>query len=309
MTTPRLSRVHAGTDTAVLEPSSSASRVVDRGRGLFRLEAGALELDVDASRGGRIVRFALDGQDVLTGPDVHPDNFGSTFWTSPQSAWGWPPPTEIDSDPYVVRSAGAALMLEGRASPALGLSVSKTFRVDTARQAMIIEYRIRNAGTRSVRAAPWEVTRVPIGGLTFYPTGKSSHCPAGIVPLRTNDIDGITWFRYDASLIATDQKWFADGARGWLAHLAGDLLFVKAFEDVRDGAQAPGEGEIEIFADGAHRYVELEQQGAYVDVDPGETVPWQVAWYLRRFSRADRGGAAREGDRDLVGVVERIVAP
>src|SRR6476659_7306563 len=71
-------------------------------------------------------------------------------------------------------------------------------------------------------------------------------------------------------------------ARGWLAHVDGDALLVKTFAVVPRAAQAPGEAQIEIYANPSHTYIEIEAQGAYETIAPGTALPWRVVWLVRR---------------------------
>jgi hypothetical protein len=84
------------------------------GRYLFRW--GAVAFTVDARSAGRIVSLEIDGRNLLTGPDTNAENWGSTFWTSPQADWGWPPPAEIDGVPFEATLDGGILTLRGPAS-------------------------------------------------------------------------------------------------------------------------------------------------------------------------------------------------
>ena len=59
-----------------------------------------VSFEVDARTGGRVTALRLGGRNLLTGPEIDAGNFGSTFWTSPQSAWGWPPVPEVDHHEY-----------------------------------------------------------------------------------------------------------------------------------------------------------------------------------------------------------------
>ena len=45
-------------------------------------------------------RFASAARNLLSEPAADAGNYGSTFWPSPQTAWGWPPLAEIDHGPY-----------------------------------------------------------------------------------------------------------------------------------------------------------------------------------------------------------------
>src|SRR3569833_1177658 len=120
-----------------------------------------LELVVDAALGARITRFSLAGRDVLTGADVNDLNFGATFWTSPQAAWGWPPPVEHDSEPYAAHQAGedgAAGVFTGKPDAKLGLAETKTYFVDAASGAETNEYGLHNHGGDP---RPWGVALSP----------------------------------------------------------------------------------------------------------------------------------------------------
>ena len=78
---------------------------------VFSFQFGDTLFAVDANLGGRIVTFSLSAHNILTGPAVDAANFGSTFWSSPQSDWNWPPPPEIDSAPYTASLDGTILSL------------------------------------------------------------------------------------------------------------------------------------------------------------------------------------------------------
>jgi hypothetical protein len=117
--------------------------------------------------------------------------------------------------------------------------------------------------------------------------------------------NGVAWFAYDAAAITADQKLFADGLEGWIAHVDGDLLLVKSFGDTLPSQAAPGEGEIEIYANAGHTYVEVENQGAYVNLAPGAATTWTVRWILRRLDLASTPASA--GSAALVDLVRSLV--
>jgi hypothetical protein len=272
--------------------------------GRFVFVSGDLTLEIDPEVGGRVTAFALGGRNLLIGPEVDPRNYGSTFWTSPQSDWGWPPVAEIDDRAYAVAFDGAKLVLTGPTSERLGVSVTKVFALDAAIGSATIEYVIHNRGPVSKMLAPWEVSRVGVDGLTFFPTGEGEY-DCGAVPLRTQTAAGMTWFAYDRAQIAGDSKFFADGKRGLLCHVTRDrTVFVKRFADAPAAHRAPNQGEIEIYANGAHTYVELENQGPYRSISPGESMRYRVEWFLRRLPD---GIEARVGNLALIELVERIV--
>ena len=59
---------------------------------VYTFTAGNTVFAVDAAKAGRIVTFSLAGKNILTAAKSSQDNnWGSTFWPSPQSDWNWPP--------------------------------------------------------------------------------------------------------------------------------------------------------------------------------------------------------------------------
>ncbi|MET0387190.1 MAG: hypothetical protein ABW321_14575 [Polyangiales bacterium] len=247
--------------------------------GLYVLAAGGLELVVDPKLGGRVVRFALDGQNVLTGAEVDSTNWGSTFWPSPQTSWNWPPVPELDSQPYKVEIVGDTLSLTSEPGMRARVRVSKRFRVLPAASGVEVTYTLENTDSMPASWAPWEISRVAAAGLTFFPRGKSS----ASTQLPLIEQGGALWYRHDpAQIMGSGQKWSGDGSEGFIAHVAGQLLFVKAFADLQPEQQAPApEGEVAVYA--APGYVELEPQGPYASLAPGARTEWSVRWYLREL--------------------------
>ncbi len=250
----------------------------------WAISHGEWTMEVDPVRGARICTFSLQGENVLTGPDVDPNNHGSTFWTSPQGDWEWPPVAEVDSGPYAVVDAETSLLCAGALSPKLGILVTKRFSVVAERNCALVEYSMSNQTGETLRYAPWEISRVR-GGLTFFETGEGRLPNPPLPEPRVQEFGGVTWFPYDRAQIDADQKLFAHSGAGWLAHVCNDLVLIKQFEPVPLSKQAPGEAMVEIFASGEKDYVEIEQQGPYTKIGPWKTFSWQVHWFVRRLPR------------------------
>jgi hypothetical protein len=93
---------------------------------------------------------------------------------------------------------------------------------------------------------------------------------------------GTTWYQHEPSKVGMGQKFSGDGTEGWLAHVAGDAILVKTFEDIAPAMQAPApEAEIALYA--AAGYVELEPQGRYGELMPNQSVRWTVRWHVRKL--------------------------
>lgn len=259
---------------------------IDRG-GVLVLEFDSLYFEVKPSLGARISALRYDGTDLLTNAMVNAMNWGSTFWSSPQSDWGWPPPTAIDSDAYAQTIGATSFHLVGKTANFAGktLLMEKDFAADFKQSAVVATYTMHNTGNTTFSVAPWEVTRVA-GGLTFFPTGDNQFTPGGSSPLPVDAAAGVTWF--DGSAHPPDgsaKKLNADGKGGWFAHVANNLLFLKKFTDVPLASQAPGEGDVEIFAQTAADggYIEMENQGAYAPIAPGASSTYTVTWLVRKL--------------------------
>ena len=243
------------------------------------LRLGNLTLVVDASFGGRITEFSLDGKNALLSEGKLT---GSTFWTSPQKDWGWPPPSEIDTGPYAIQQHDNELKLVGSTEPNLGVRVEKTFASNAHGDGFDITYTLRNMSNRSIKLAPWEVTRVP-GGYTFYPTTGNQIRN----DLETSVRDGITWYFYQADELSdgNSHKVLEDAAEGWIANVnpGTGLLFIKSYPDISAAHFAPNEAEIELYASPRQNYIEIEQQGAYTTIPPMSSTDWTVTWYLQHI--------------------------
>ena len=124
----------------------------------------------------------------------------------------------------------------------------------------------------------------------------------GSSPLRAEAELGHTWCVPDET--PGEAKLFADGAGGYLAYQLGDRLLIKRFDDIGSDAAAPNEAEIELYVSPDHSYLELENQGAYASIDPGQGMTYRVEWYARRLPVELRGGASRA---DLVAFVAKTL--
>lgn len=267
-------------------PTDSLDGPIER-EGLLVLEFDSLVFTVDPAFGGRIVSVRVGDDELLTNSSVHPENWGSTLWTSPQNDWGWPPPSGVDSDPYTFTVSDDSFHLIGPETEFAGktVTVEKDFAADFERGGVTATYLVRNTGSSTFSLAAWEVSRVASGGLTFFPTGNAASTPDGSSPLEVDAAEGVTWF--DSAAHPPDgspKKLNADGKEGWVAHVTGDVLLIQSFTDLPASAAVPGDGEVEIFAQTAADggYVEVENQGAYLELAPEASLSHTVTWIVRR---------------------------
>jgi hypothetical protein len=253
----------------------SAQTVNSLENGKYSLSVGDVTLTVDASRGGKIVSYKYKDTEILSQTRM-PNSFGSTFWTSPQSEWNWPPVPEYDTKPFNAEVTDGKLVLTGEKSKRFGYKVRKEFVTDTKDNAIVITYTLVNESGETRKVAPWEISRVPNGGILFFDAKEVT--PA-------NNMAGLpfvyekkaAWYVLDEDRV--NRKINADG-KGWLAFCDKGLLFVKKFPDLKPAEPAPAEAEIQIYANPGKTFVEIEEQGAYTTLQPGEELNWTVRWYL-----------------------------
>lgn len=277
----------------------------------YSLSFGNTYFEVDAALGGRITSFKTGGKELLADAATTQLDFywGSTFWPSPQKLFNLPPTDDsisnIDRNPYAAKLEGDVLTLTSEPNKAAPkLVVTKTFSADVAKEAIVIRYQMKNVGTAELSVAPWEVTRVAGGGITFYPELTVPYLKDNALVLPPTTLaGGARWFQHDVS-VTKPTKFFADGKDGWVAHAAADTLLIKTFPDIKgipNGMTDPSEDEIEIYA--VPTYVEVEQQGALEKLAAGaSSTAWTVRWYARKLA-----APATVGSADLVTYVQNQI--
>ncbi len=242
------------------------------------MKTGHLSATIDTGAGGKILSLKYDDKEVISQSPM-PEAFGSTFWTSPQNEWNWPPVQEFDKYPYEIERDGNPLVITSAVSPKLGLRIKKEFTTDDRSHALIVKYSIINAGSTARKVAPWEITRVPNEGLIFFDAPVDGITPAGLMSFTASD--GAAWYQTDEA--RENRKVNADG-KGWLAYLNNGLLLLKKFDDLSPTQPAPGEAEIQVYVNRGKTYIELESQGAYTNLAPGESLTWTVRWQLEPYN-------------------------
>ena len=261
--------------------AASAQSVQTLDDSKYSLSAGDVTMTVDAGRGGKILSFRLGDEEILN-QGRFPNSFGSTFWTSPQSEWNWPPVAEYDTKPFEASVQDGRLVLNGQKSERFGYRIRKEFSTDPKDGAFVITYTILNESGQTRKVAPWEISRVANGGLLFF-EAKSVEPANNMAGLPFSFEKKGAWYVMDEA--KENRKINADGT-GWLAFANGQLLFIKKFQDLKAGEEAPAEAEIQIYANPGKTFVEVEEQGPYTTLEDGASVSWTVRWYLLPYDGA-----------------------
>ena len=242
----------------------------------YTLQNGERTMVIDAAKGGKILSLKYGEREVIS-QLRWPEAFGSTFWTSPQKEWNWPPVPEYDKRPYAVEQKDGVLTLTSEVSERMKYRIRKALAVDERDGAFVITYTIINESDEVRKVAPWEITRVQNeGGLIFFEAPVEGITPAGLMNFK--DAFGAAWYQTDET--NANRKVNADG-KGWLAYYCNGLLLVKQFDDLNASQPAPDEAEIQVYVNRGKAHIELESQGAYTTLQPKEELNWTVRWYLQ----------------------------
>lgn len=262
----------------------------------YAFTAHNIYFEVDTALGGRISSLKIDNSEYMYVNWSNSLVAGSTFWPSPQSKWGWPPPATLDEKVYSVKIENNKLITKSGNDTKTSLMFYKIFSVDSADTSVSIQYIIKNQKTTSQKWAPWEVTRVPHEGLTFFAKGDGT--VTGNMASKTTESNACVWYNQDNTNASnSSNKFFCDG-KGFLAHVnSKKQIFIKVFPDIEKANAATGEAEVEIYTSPDLPYTELENQGNYIDIAAGDSVSWTVKWFLRNLP-TDINVAA--GDQKLI---------
>ena len=240
-----------------------------------QITVGDVIMTVNPQKGGKILSLKYKDQEVIS-QSPRPEAFGSTFWTSPQKEWNWPPVSEFDKQPYTVEERDGRLIMTSEPSARLKYRVRKEFSTDVKDKAIVVTYSIINESDEVRQVAPWEITRVPNdGGIIFFDAPVDGITPADLMAFT--EANDAVWYQTDEA--NANRKINADG-KGWLAFFNNGLLLLKKFEDLEPSQPAPDEAEIQVYVNRGKTYIELESQGAYTTLQPHGELQWTVRWYL-----------------------------
>ena len=245
----------------------------------FVIKAGDVTMTISAKEGGKVMSYKYGDKEMLSQLRMQ-NQYGSTFWTSPQKEWNWPPVTEFDRGAYTAQDLADTpnqLVLTSQIARKLPFQIVKQYNPDPKGKYIRVAYTIINKGDTERKVAPWEISRVVADeeGLIFFDAPVESITPAGLIPFKGEA--GASWYNFETG--AQNRKINADG-KGWLAYAANGLLMIKKFDDLTPSQPAPDEAEIQVYVNQGKTYIELESQGEYKTLAPGESLTWAVDWDL-----------------------------
>jgi len=250
---------------------------------VYTITQGQTQLEIVANIAGRISSLKIDGEEILlVASKTNNAIWGSVFWSSPQSEWGWPPIDVLDSAPYEVSVAENRIIFTSKIDPTTGYKFVKSYGVNLEKKCISIVYSIYNHSSVEKNVAAWEVTRFNPKGMAFFPQGNTESNSGIFYPLAVEHVGDFTWAKYEPEyLLQNHHKLMTDGKEGWVAYLTSGKLLIKEFADVPVELIVAGEGEIDLFANFEKTFWEIAQQGVITKLAPGEHLDWEVRWHTR----------------------------
>lgn len=268
----------------------------------YKLTVDTVSVTVDGKHGGRISSLKLGEHEFLTGSEVNATNWGATFWASPQSLWGWPPPSAFDQASYAITVEGDKIVATGQVDTLkTNLQFVKTVSFNKAENAIELNFKIINHNTTAYSAAPWLIARVPAEGLAFFPVDTATAQTS--TKFEVNKGADVVWFDFNKDTL-NEVKFINNGNEGWVANLVDNYLFIQKFDDVSTDKIAPSEGDVEVYIAPGKTYVELEPQGEYQSIPAGGSIDWTVFWMVKEIDAAEDTFV---GSQSLVDLVRQVV--
>ena len=170
---------------ACVQVMAAATVAEESADGKYIIKNGEVTMTIDVN-GGKIMSYKYGDAEVIS-QTRFPNSFGSTFWTSPQKEWNWPPVPEFDRNPYTVEN-GDKFVMTSQVSEKLKYRVTKTFTPNKKDQSITVTYTIKNESDETRKVAPWEITRVPNDGIIFFDAPIEA-----ITPRRPDGFQATVW--------------------------------------------------------------------------------------------------------------------
>lgn len=279
-----------------LTQACSEGPSIPEDEGLVSLSAGPLTIAIDPAVGARIASFTYEGREMLqTERDANDWQWGSTLWSAPQSDWGWPPPS-FDTVAFTYdTTASNRFHFYGPVDRNSGLQLIKSVRLAVDQQygpVATLKYHFYNRGLDTLRLGVWENTRVPYAGRVILPGGEFRLSQPETL-LVADTTGGRTTVVLDDAQPAK-QKLFLRPAEDtkylFAAYEREGLTLLKRWK--RPPGVTPEQAPVELFISPEEGFAELEAQGSYRIIPPGERVGLTVLWQLFPAEKLDRELAA-----------------
>lgn len=268
----------------------------------IRLSNEKTEVIINPGVGGRIMRYAIDGKNIIQenpahdgwvwdGTNMPPGKYlaggrfdigPSKFRSNQRKHWFGPWSYEITREAQVV--------LVSERDEENGIQLKRTFKLHKKSSALKIEQEILNISNEKLRLAHWGRAFLKAGGTLYLPVNPRSKYPKGFAMYLPNRVVNFNPGLEETVTIANDhlvisgpfsqQKIDMDLAVGRVSYFFEDLLFRNTFEV--HPAKPYGDITAANFSTWYNGLdmVEIEPIGPWEWIEPGESISFAENWQL-----------------------------
>jgi len=264
----------------------------------IRISNEKVQITVDVEVGGRVIQYALNGNNVLfdktsgnykySGPDGGRCDFGPEKIAPPR------PETWLGSWELLEKSPNY-IKIKSQVAKAAGVQLIREFTLDPNSSQLTFTQNIINVSNSPKRYCHWSRTFGEPNGICLAPLNPNSRFPKGyIVYTADNKLDfmpegGRNEAVRDGILEISgppeNPKIVTDASEGWLAYITRDhQLFVKKFEIFPDKIYGEMTAATVSLWYSAEGICEIEPIGPWMWIDPGKSIAFTEHWYLMDFN-------------------------
>lgn len=279
----------------------------------YKISNDSIEVIVNPEAGGRILRFALHGEDMIYEDSTQNGKLYSDFIKE-----GFDPdggrfdygPEIITNDLHALTWMGEwstkitgkfSIVLTSQLDYKLGVQTIREFKLDSVKACLSIKQTMTNISSDMSVWYFWGRTLVPIGGKLVVPLNPQSQYPQGWgkwdwsvkggIVRSSNIVDPIVKTKENMLLfIPTTSsprgKYGTDSHEGWMAYGYKDVLFVKRFEFFPDKFYSEKPGQIIIFFTNG-KFTEMEPISPEAVLAPGESYSFTECWWLLPYQTSN----------------------
>jgi hypothetical protein len=273
----------------------------------YRISNGEVEAIVTGDVGPRVMRYGfMGGQNFFKDFEDQLGRAGEPAWLPRGGHRIWAAPEDPvdtyapDNGPVAIALTGDSIVATEPVEPLTGLEKQIAVRMAGQGSGVEVVHRIRNAGAKPRRLAPWALTMMARGGHGihgFPPRGTHPEMLAPTNPLvmwAFTNLSDPRWALLQRYLVLRQdpsnpvpQKLGTFNARTWGAYLLNGELFVKRFDAPGDPSGYADFGcSYETFTNAD--FLELETLGPVTTLAPGESVSHTERWTAFRNVHVDR---------------------
>jgi hypothetical protein len=265
-----------------------------------------IEVVLEPNAGGRVIRYALNGVNVLY-EDSTQNGWISTakmLRSKGHLAGGrfdiGPSRTKPNTDLFffgkwkAVITGESSVKLISQTDAATGMYLIREFKLDKTTSKLICRQTIVNSGTKVLSASFWARTFAAGNGICVMPVPEKSRFPNKYIMFMNRDT--INMFPSDSNIIQQDGCLIIKGppqkpklemdisAPGWIAYAATtDLLFVKKFRVYNDKRYGDvTAANTSVWYNGV-QMTEIEPIGPLEVIQPGERKSFTEEWFLKSY--------------------------